>query len=111
MSASISLKAEFVKGLWRENPIMASLLCLCPALAVTNAAINGLAMGLARRVGRSLRITRNSIEVTVILVAFSLGGSIGLGTLVFALLMGPTMQASLKLFNVSHDPSPSLTTA
>ena len=32
-------------------------------------------------------------------------------TLVFALLMGPTMQASLKLFNVSHDPSPSLNTA
>lgn len=72
---------------------------------------DGLAMGLARRVGRSLRLTRNSVEVTVLVVAFSLGGSIGLGTLVFALLMGPTMQASLKLFNVSHDPSPSLNRA
>lgn len=47
MSSSISLKAEFLKGLWKENPIMASLLGLCPTLAVTNAANNGLAMGLA----------------------------------------------------------------
>lgn len=47
MSSTISLKAEFLKGLWKENPIMASLLGLCPTLAVTNAANNGLAMGLA----------------------------------------------------------------
>ena len=65
-------------------------------------------MGLARKVKRSLRITRNSIEVTVLIAAFFLGGSIGLGTVLFAVLMGPTMQASLKMFGVSHDPSPSL---
>lgn len=47
MSATTTLKFEFVKGLWRENPVMASLLGLCPTLAVTNAAMNGLAMGLA----------------------------------------------------------------
>jgi electron transport complex protein RnfE len=39
--------AEFVKGLWRENPVFVALLGMCPALAVTNSAINGLAMGLA----------------------------------------------------------------
>jgi Na+-translocating ferredoxin:NAD+ oxidoreductase subunit E len=39
--------AEFVKGLWKENPIFIALLGLCPALAVTNSAVNGLAMGLA----------------------------------------------------------------
>ena len=38
---------EFVKGLWDENPVLISLLGLCPALAVTNSALNGLAMGLA----------------------------------------------------------------
>lgn len=38
---------EFVKGLWDENPVLKSLLGLCPVLAVTNSAINGLAMGLA----------------------------------------------------------------
>ena len=47
MSSTISLKTEFVKGIWKENPVMASLLGLCPALAVTNAAMNGLEMGLA----------------------------------------------------------------
>lgn len=38
---------EFVKGLWDENPVLVSLLGLCPTLAVTVSAINGLAMGLA----------------------------------------------------------------
>ncbi len=38
---------EFLKGLWKENPIFISVLGMCPALAVTNTAINSLAMGLA----------------------------------------------------------------
>ena len=67
---------------------------------------DGLAMGLSRRIGRSLRATRIGVEVTVLVIAALLGGSIGLGTLLFALLMGPTMQASLRLFSVSTDPSP-----
>jgi len=41
------LKAEFAKGLWAENPVLTSMLGLCPVLAVTNSAENGLAMGLA----------------------------------------------------------------
>ena len=36
---------EFVKGLWRENPVFVQVLGMCPALAVTNTAVNGLAMG------------------------------------------------------------------
>ncbi|MBD80984.1 MAG: electron transport complex subunit RsxE [Crocinitomicaceae bacterium] len=40
-------RADFVKGLWNENPVFVALLGMCPALAVTNSAINGLAMGLA----------------------------------------------------------------
>ena len=38
---------EFVKGLWRENPVFVQVLGLCPALAVSNTAINALTMGLA----------------------------------------------------------------
>lgn len=38
---------EFVKGLWRENPVFIKVLGLCPALAVSNTAINSLTMGLA----------------------------------------------------------------
>jgi electron transport complex protein RnfE len=43
----MGLAGEFVKGLWRENPIFRLVLGICPTLAVTTAAINGIAMGLA----------------------------------------------------------------
>jgi electron transport complex protein RnfE len=42
-----SIGQEFTKGLWDENPVFRQLLGLCPTLAVTNAVINGLAMGMA----------------------------------------------------------------
>jgi H+/Na+-translocating ferredoxin:NAD+ oxidoreductase subunit E len=38
---------EFIKGLWRENPVFVQVLGMCPTLAVTNSAENALAMGLA----------------------------------------------------------------
>ncbi len=37
----------FSQGIWKENPVFVMLLGLCPVLAVTNTAMNGLAMGLA----------------------------------------------------------------
>jgi len=37
----------FLRGLWQENPVFVMLLGMCPVLAVTNSAINALAMGLA----------------------------------------------------------------
>src|SRR3989339_1088016 len=43
----MSLWKEFIKGLWKENPILVLLLGTCPTLAVTSSAINGLGMGLA----------------------------------------------------------------
>jgi electron transport complex protein RnfE len=44
---SRTIKAEFLKGLWDDNPVFRQLLGLCPTLAVTNAVINGFAMGRA----------------------------------------------------------------
>jgi electron transport complex protein RnfE len=38
---------EFLKGLWKENPVFIQVLGMCPALAVTNTVLNSLAMGLA----------------------------------------------------------------
>ncbi|MBK8515609.1 MAG: electron transport complex subunit E [Saprospiraceae bacterium] len=38
---------EFIKGLWRDNPVFVQVLGMCPTLAVSNSAINALAMGLA----------------------------------------------------------------
>ena len=43
----IDVISEFKRGLWTENPVFRQLLGLCPTLAVTNSAINGVAMGLA----------------------------------------------------------------
>jgi electron transport complex protein RnfE len=37
----------FLRGLWQENPVFVMLLGMCPVLAVTNSAVNALAMGLA----------------------------------------------------------------
>ena len=38
---------DFIKGIWEENPVLVLLLGLCPTLAVTSGATNGLGMGLA----------------------------------------------------------------
>ena len=38
---------EFIKGLWKDNPVFVQVLGMCPVLAVTNTAMNALAMGLA----------------------------------------------------------------
>ncbi len=43
----MSVMKEFTKGLWRENPVLVLLLGMCPTLAVTSSATNGLGMGLA----------------------------------------------------------------
>jgi len=42
-----SYMGEITKGLWKDNPILVLLLGLCPTLAVTNSAYNGLGMGVA----------------------------------------------------------------
>jgi electron transport complex protein RnfE len=38
---------DFIKGLWKENPVFVQVLGMCPTLAVSNTAVNALAMGLA----------------------------------------------------------------
>lgn len=43
----MSPKKEIIKGLWQEHPIFRQLLGMCPTLAVSTTATNGLAMGLA----------------------------------------------------------------
>ena len=38
---------EFIKGIWRDNPVFVQVLGMCPMLAVTNSAVNAIAMGMA----------------------------------------------------------------
>jgi electron transport complex protein RnfE len=47
VAKQVSSTDEFVKGLWRDNPVFIQVLGMCPALAVSNTAINALAMGAA----------------------------------------------------------------
>jgi uncharacterized membrane protein YczE len=56
---------------------------------------DGLMTGLHRRTGLSLRLVRACIEVTAVAVGFVLGGTVGLGTLAFAVLIGPAVQAAV----------------
>ena len=44
---SYRIYVELIKGLWKENPVFVQLLGICPTLAITNSAINGLSMGIA----------------------------------------------------------------
>ncbi|HET8970680.1 MAG TPA: hypothetical protein VFN19_06460, partial [Candidatus Nanopelagicales bacterium] len=50
---------------------------------------DGLMTGLARRTGWSLRVVRTGIEVSVLVVGFALGGIVGLGTVLYAVMIGP----------------------
>ncbi len=56
---------------------------------------DGLMTGLARRTGRSLRLVRTAMELTVVVLGLLLGGVAGLGTIVYALAIGPLSQALL----------------
>ncbi|MGW5050950.1 membrane protein YczE [Actinokineospora sp. NPDC004072] len=56
---------------------------------------DGLMTGLARRSRFSLRVVRTAIEIVVLVTGWLLGGTVGLGTAAYALLIGPLAQAFL----------------
>ncbi|MGH9184004.1 MAG: YczE/YyaS/YitT family protein [Acidimicrobiales bacterium] len=60
---------------------------------------DGLMTGLARR-GGSIRRVRTGIELTALAVGWLLGGSVGIGTVTFALSIGPLVQVSLGRFEL-----------
>lgn len=59
---------------------------------------DGLMTGLHRRTGRSIRLVRTGIEAAVLAAGMALGGSAGIGTLAYALAIGPLAQLFLGLF-------------
>ena len=66
---------------------------------------DGLMTGLARRTGRSLRFVRTMMELTVVVLGLLLGGVAGLGTILYALAIGPLSQAMLPHLVVTTDTS------
>jgi uncharacterized membrane protein YczE len=61
---------------------------------------DGLMTGLHRRTGRSVRLIRTAVEVAVVATGFALGGTVGAGTLLYALSIGPLVQLFLRVFAV-----------
>ena len=63
---------------------------------------DGLMVGFARG-GRSLRVVRTAIEVSVLVVGWLLGGTVGIGTVLYALTIGPIVHRTVPAF--SRDPA------
>lgn len=59
---------------------------------------DGLMTGLAARTGRSIRLVRTLIELSVLAAGWLLGGPVGLGTLLYAVSIGPIAQVSIARF-------------
>ncbi|WP_033436567.1 membrane protein YczE [Saccharothrix sp. NRRL B-16314] len=58
---------------------------------------DGLTTGFCARTGTSLRLVRTVVELTVLVIGWLLGGTIGVGTVLYAVTIGPLTQAFLPL--------------
>jgi uncharacterized membrane protein YczE len=64
---------------------------------------DGLMTGLHRRTGLSIRVVRTALEVTVVAIGWTLGGVVGIGTVLYTLAFGPLVQLMLPRFIVELD--------
>jgi uncharacterized membrane protein YczE len=68
---------------------------------------DGLMTGLHKRTGLKIWIVRTGIEVTVLGIGWALGGNVGIGTVLFATLIGPLCQRTIPFFAIKHStPAP-----
>lgn len=65
---------------------------------------DGLMTGLHRVTGQRIWVVRTAIEATVLVVGWLLGGTVGLGTVAFALLIGPICGVTIPLFAIRRRP-------
>lgn len=61
---------------------------------------DGLMTGIAARTGRSIRLVRTIIELSVLATGWVLGGPVGVGTLLYAISIGPIVQISIAHFSI-----------
>jgi uncharacterized membrane protein YczE len=59
---------------------------------------DGLMIALTKRTGKSVRLIRNCIEITVLAIGIVLGGKVGIGTPIMAFMIGPTVQFAFKIY-------------
>ena len=67
---------------------------------------DGLMTGLVRRTGRSVRVVRTTLEVSVLALGWALGGTVGVGTLLYAVAIGPIVHVLLPRLMVTVPASP-----
>lgn len=72
---------------------------------------DGLMTGLHRRTGRSIRAIRTVVEIAVVVTGFAFGGTVGVGTVLYALSIGPLAQLFLRVFAVPRAPGRSAVVA
>jgi len=61
---------------------------------------DGLMTGIAAR-GHSIRVVRTGLEVTVLALGWALGGNVGIGTVAYALLIGPIAHVTIPAFTIA----------
>lgn len=72
---------------------------------------DGLMMGLHRRTGRPIALVRAGIEITALVIGVLLGGLAGIGTVAFALLVGPAVAFALRVLPArppAQEPAPNI---
>ncbi|HEY0972848.1 MAG TPA: hypothetical protein VGE02_17900 [Gemmatimonadales bacterium] len=62
---------------------------------------DGLMLAIARRTGWAVRHVRTGIELSALGAGWAMGGQVGLGTVIFALLVGPSAQWGLGVFGLT----------
>jgi uncharacterized membrane protein YczE len=69
---------------------------------------DGLMTGIVRRTGWPLRTVRTGIEIVVLAAGWALGGTVGLGTVLYAVTIGPLVHRFLPLFTIRQPHTPEL---
>ena len=64
---------------------------------------DGLMTGLVKRTGGSVRIVRTCIELVVLAIGWTLGGTVGIGTVIYALAIGPILHRTLPMFTIREN--------
>ena len=108
LSADLTLAVlDRPEALWARIALMVGGVALCGLASALYIGAqlgrgprDGLMTGLSRRTGLSLRRVRTALEVTVVVIGLLLGGKLGVGTVVYALAIGPLTQLMLPWLTV-----------
>ncbi|MFJ2786305.1 MULTISPECIES: YitT family protein [unclassified Streptomyces] len=117
MDAALALVPDVRQLAWRIGLLVAGIVLNGVATGLYIAARfgpgprDGLMTGLHRLTGRSIRVVRTAIEVAVVATGFLLGGSVGVGTVLYALSIGPLAQFFLRRFALPEQDSGSTAVA